>query len=159
MSSVGDFTSEVLMKELGVTWRVSFSSFSLQPSEPAWLLWRDPTPSQTVTDVSCTDSFPTHCPVSASGSARGGAEPSLEPTRRTAYSVGISAPVVVWTTPWPLLIPLRYNAYSLYRVALKAQSLSESLPTHCRFNAPVAVQGADPSLESGRSRHCRSRHC
>ena len=29
---------------------------------------------------------------------------------------------------------------------LKAQSFSESLPTHCQFNAPVAVQGANPSL-------------
>jgi len=47
VSSVGDFTSEVLMKELGVMWRVSFSSFSLRPAEPAWLLWRDPTPPQT----------------------------------------------------------------------------------------------------------------
>jgi len=47
MSSVADFTSEVLMKELGVMWRVSFSSFSLRPSEPAWLLWWDPTPPQT----------------------------------------------------------------------------------------------------------------
>jgi len=112
------------------------SKFFILFSSTFWARLAAVTRSHPTTAVSCTDSFPTHCRVSASVPLWAAVIHLLNlPGALPIQCAGCR----LWTTPWPFLLPLRYNAYTLYRVALKALSFSESLPPHCPLNAPVAV--------------------
>jgi len=113
------------------------SKFFILFSSTFWARLAAVTRSHPATAVSYTDSFPTPCRVSAPVPLWAAVIQLLNlPSALPTQCAGCR----LWTTPWPSLIPLRYNAYTLYRVALKAQSFSESLPTHCQLNAPVAVK-------------------
>jgi len=114
------------MKELGVMWRVSFSSFSLQQSEPAWLLWWDPTPSQM-------------CPALILSRRIALPMRRVPPWAALSHLWGYlgalpnqCADCRSWTAPRPLLIPLWYIAYSVYRVAAVPRCvLLDALPFQC----------------------------